>query len=92
MKSEAENRLEVLFRDARGKRPCSGRIHVVSMRNICSRGRTSERANRSLFGDRRVVVDEELVLANESDVYNDPKGSSGYEQGSDEKDDLCKSP
>ena len=49
------------------------------MRNICSRGQTSVRANRSLFGDRRVVV-EELVLANESDVYNDPKGSSGYEQ------------
>ena len=62
------------------------------MRNICSRGKTSVRASRSLFGDRRVVVVvEELVLANESVVYNDPKGSSGYEKGSDEKDeDLYK--
>jgi hypothetical protein len=33
------------------------------------------------------------VLAHESDVYNDPKGSSGYEQGSDEKDvELYKPP
>lgn len=61
------------------------------MRNIYSRGRTSVRANRSLFSDRRVVVDEELVLANESDVYNDSKGSSIYDQGSGEKDeDLYK--
>jgi hypothetical protein len=92
MKSGAESRLEVLFRDAGGKRPCSERIHVVSMRNICSRGRTSVRANRSVLGDRR-VVDEKLVLADESDVYNDSKGSSGYEQGSDEKnEDLYKPP
>lgn len=87
MKSGAENRLELLFRGTGGKRPCSERVHLVSMRNICSRGQTSVRVNRSLFGDRRVVVVEELVLANESDVYNDPKGSSGYEQGSDEKDE-----
>ena len=87
MKSGDENHLESLFRDTR---TCSERIHIVSMRNICSRGKTSVRASRSLFGDRRVVV-EELVLANESVVYNDPKGSSGYEKGSDEKDeDLYK--
>ena len=88
MKSGAENPLESLFRDTGGKRPCSERIHVVSMRNICSRGQTSLRANRSLFGDRRVVVVEELVLANESDVYNDPKGSSGYEQAVTKKMEI----
>ena len=93
MKSGAENRLESLFRDTGGKRTCSERIHVVSMRNICSHGKIIVRASRSLFGDRRVVVVvvEELVLANEGVVYNDPKGSSGYEQGSNEKDeDLYK--
>lgn len=60
------------------------------MRNICSRGQTSVRANCTLFGDRRVVVDKELVLANESDICNDSKGSSGYEHGSGEKDDVHK--
>jgi hypothetical protein len=98
MKSGAENRFELLFRDTGGERSCSERIHVVNMRNIRSRRQTTVGANRSLFGNRRivvvvvvvVVVVEELVLANESDVYSDPKGSSGYEQGSDEKDDLYK--
>jgi len=64
--------------------------YMWSVCGTSSRGRTSVRAKRSLFGDRRVVVDE-LVLANESDVYSDSKGSSGYEQGRGEKDeDLYK--
>jgi hypothetical protein len=44
-----------------------------------------------MFGDRR-VVDEKLVLANESDVYIGSKGSSGYEQGSEKDEDLYKTP
>lgn len=57
-----------------------GKYHVAKEYtwSVCgtsvAAGRQSVRANRSLFGDRRVVV-EVLVLANESDVYNDPNGS-----------------
>lgn len=59
--------------------------HLLPRVNKCT-------TKSQLVWDRR-VVDVRLVLAHESDVYNDPKGSSGYEQGSDEKDvELYKPP